>query len=47
MTEKTFLYPEAIVSSDWLAGHLDDPEVRIFECTMDFTIRNIYIKLST
>ena len=34
MTEKTFLYPEAIVSSDWLAGHLDDPEVRIFECTM-------------
>ena len=34
MTELTFLYPEAIVSSVWLAEHLNDPEVRIFECTM-------------
>ena len=34
MAEPTFLYPEAIVSSDWLAEHLDDPGLRVFECTM-------------
>ncbi|MBB53808.1 MAG: hypothetical protein CMF67_05485 [Magnetovibrio sp.] len=34
MTEPTFLYPEAIMSSEWLAAHLNDPDVRIFECTM-------------
>jgi thiosulfate/3-mercaptopyruvate sulfurtransferase len=32
MTE--YLHPEAIVSTDWLAGHLDDPDVRIFESTV-------------
>ena len=34
LTEPTFLYPEAIMSSEWLAAHLNDPDVRIFECTM-------------
>ena len=34
MTDPTFLYPDAIVSSQWLADHLDDPDLRIFECTM-------------
>jgi thiosulfate/3-mercaptopyruvate sulfurtransferase len=28
-----WLYPDAIVESDWLATHLDDPKLRIFECT--------------
>jgi thiosulfate/3-mercaptopyruvate sulfurtransferase len=28
-----WLYPDAIVGSDWLATHLDDPKLRIFECT--------------
>jgi thiosulfate/3-mercaptopyruvate sulfurtransferase len=25
--------PDAIVQTDWLASHLDDPELRIFDCT--------------
>ena len=28
-----YRHPEAIVSSDWLAMHLDDPQLRIYECT--------------
>lgn len=28
-----YAYPEAIVSTQWLAGHLHDPAVRIFDCT--------------
>jgi thiosulfate/3-mercaptopyruvate sulfurtransferase len=26
-------HPEVLVSTAWLAAHLDDPELRIFECT--------------
>jgi thiosulfate/3-mercaptopyruvate sulfurtransferase len=26
-------HPEALVSTAWLAAHLDDPDLRIFECT--------------
>jgi thiosulfate/3-mercaptopyruvate sulfurtransferase len=26
-------HPEALVQTDWLAAHLDDPDLRIFECT--------------
>ncbi|MBT4489178.1 MAG: hypothetical protein HOC72_16670, partial [Rhodospirillaceae bacterium] len=25
--------PEILVETDWLADHLDDPKVRIFDCT--------------
>lgn len=25
--------PDALVQTDWLASHLDDPELRIFDCT--------------
>lgn len=32
MTE--YRYPDAIVSTDWLAGRLDDPELRIYESTV-------------
>jgi thiosulfate/3-mercaptopyruvate sulfurtransferase len=28
-----WLYPDAVVEGDWLAAHLDDPELRIYECT--------------
>ncbi len=28
-----YAYPEAIVSTQWLAGHLHDPAVHIFDCT--------------
>lgn len=29
----TYQYPDAIVSTDWLATNLADPSVRVFECT--------------
>ena len=29
----TYRFPDAIVSTDWLAEHLEDPQVRVFECT--------------
>ena len=29
-----FAHPEFLVESDWLAAHLDDPELRIFDCTI-------------
>jgi thiosulfate/3-mercaptopyruvate sulfurtransferase len=29
----SYLHPESIVSTAWLAEHLDDPRVRVFECT--------------
>lgn len=28
-----YLHPEQIVSTEWLAAHLDDPKLRIFDCT--------------
>jgi thiosulfate/3-mercaptopyruvate sulfurtransferase len=28
-----FLHPEQLVSTDWLAANLDDPRLRIFDCT--------------
>lgn len=33
-TEQTaWLYPDALVETDWLAANLDDPNLRIFDCT--------------
>lgn len=29
----TFLHPEHLVGTDWLADHLDDPDVRVLDCT--------------
>ena len=31
MTE--WKYPAAVVETDWLAEHLDDEEIRIYDCT--------------
>lgn len=28
-----FLFPDALVTTDWLAAHLDDPNLRVFDCT--------------
>ena len=33
MTQGTYLHPEAIVTGEWLEAHLDDPSLRIFDCT--------------
>jgi thiosulfate/3-mercaptopyruvate sulfurtransferase len=30
-----YLHPEALVSTDWVAGHLDDPQVRLVESDED------------
>jgi thiosulfate/3-mercaptopyruvate sulfurtransferase len=30
----SFARPRFLVESDWLAGHLDDPAVRVLECTV-------------
>ena len=33
MTAARFRYPDALVSTDWLAANLADPDLRIFDCT--------------
>ena len=35
MAEQSLAYhdPQALVQTDWLAAHLNDPELRIFDCT--------------
>lgn len=34
MTEMRYLFPDAIVSTDWLSENLSDPALRIFDCTV-------------
>ena len=34
MAGQVFLYPDFIVSSQWLSDHLHDHNLRVFECTM-------------
>lgn len=34
MTSAGFARPDALVETDWLARHLDDPGVRVLECTV-------------
>ena len=31
--DKTRLNPELLVETDWLAAHLDDPDLRVFDAT--------------
>ena len=33
MTGPRYLYPDAVVSTQWLADNLSDPTLRIFDCT--------------
>lgn len=28
-----FHYPEALINGDWLQAHLEDPGLRVFDCT--------------
>ncbi len=30
----TYVHPEYLVQTDWLAAHIDDPELRILDCTV-------------
>jgi thiosulfate/3-mercaptopyruvate sulfurtransferase len=34
MSSNVFARPEYLVETDWLAAHLDDPDVRVLECTV-------------
>ena len=34
MSSRDFARPHYLVDTDWLAGHLDDPGVRVLECTV-------------
>src|SRR4051794_40686601 len=33
--ERGYAHPEALVTTEWVAGHLDDPNVRIVESNED------------
>jgi thiosulfate/3-mercaptopyruvate sulfurtransferase len=33
----TFTYPQNLVETAWLEAHLNDPELRILDCTVLFT----------
>ena len=33
MNAAKFLYPDALVSGQWLERHLNDPDLKVFDCT--------------
>ena len=35
LTEKEYQHPEYLVETDWLAQHLGDPDLRVFDCTVN------------
>jgi len=41
IAEKKYAHPDALVSTDWLAEHLNDPKVRILESDEDVLLYNI------
>src|SRR6266699_5967573 len=40
-SEMTYANPEALVSTEWLAGHLSDPDLRILDCTWHHVSTNL------
>lgn len=36
-----YVYPDVLVSTDWVAGHLDDPSVRIVESDEDILLYDV------
>jgi thiosulfate/3-mercaptopyruvate sulfurtransferase len=38
-TENGFRHPEYLVETDWLEKHLDDPDLRVFDCTVIATMK--------
>src|SRR3954466_15641875 len=39
--QKGYAHPEALVSTEWLAAHLDDPSIRIIESDEDVLLYNV------
>ncbi|HKZ27766.1 MAG TPA: sulfurtransferase, partial [Rubrobacteraceae bacterium] len=39
--QKGYVHPEALVTTEWVAGHLDDPDVRIVESDEDVLLYDI------
>ncbi len=37
-TESTYARPDYLVDTAWLAYHLDDPDIRVIDCTVDLTV---------
>ena len=35
IADRGYVHPEVLVSTDWVADHLDDPSVRIVESSED------------
>ena len=35
MSKKEYIHPEALVETDWLAQHLNDPGIRVVESNED------------
>ncbi|MFM8457925.1 MAG: sulfurtransferase, partial [Chthoniobacterales bacterium] len=35
MSQKDYAHPEALVSTEWVADHLQDPSIRIVESNED------------
>jgi len=35
MNQQDYVHPEALVSTDWVAAHLEDPSIRIVESNED------------
>ena len=44
MTAKGYARPELLVDTDWLAEHVDDPNLRIVDCDLFAEYRRAYIK---
>ena len=38
--KRGYAHPEALVSTDWVAGHLDDPSMRLVESNEDVLLRH-------
>ncbi len=38
---ETYRHPEAIVESEWLEAHLDDPSIRVLDCTVHLVYDNV------
>ena len=38
---KGYAHPERLVSTDWLAAHLDDPSLRLLECNEDVLLYSV------